>query len=420
MATSAAVVVAAGRGARFGGDKLSRLLQGQPVLHHTLAAFEACPAIEQITLVVHEAARDATAAWVTEAGFTRVTAICAGGDERQESVLHGLRATPPAQIVAVHDGARPLVTPALIAACIEAAAEHGAAAPALALTDTLKRLDDHGQMVETIDRRAYRAIQTPQVFRWDLLLSAHETAARDAYLGTDDASLVERLGHPVHPVPGDPRNLKITTPEDLALAEALLAADNAAGVGRGASGVGKSVNRLTGGHNPQRPTPNPQHPYRTGFGYDVHRLTPGRPLVLGGVTIPHPVGLEGHSDADVLCHAIGDALLGGAALGDLGRHFPDTDPRWKGASSLDLLTRIASLAREAGWSPQHVDATLLAEAPKIAPHVPVMTERIAAALGLPPASVNVKATTSEGIGFVGRGEGMAAQAVVTVTALAPL
>jgi 2-C-methyl-D-erythritol 4-phosphate cytidylyltransferase/2-C-methyl-D-erythritol 2,4-cyclodiphosphate synthase len=273
--------------------------------------------------------------------------------------------------------------------------------------DTLKRTDPEGWMCETVDRRPLRTIQTPQVFQWPLLWEAHETAARNGFAGTDDASLVERLGLPVFAVPGDPRNLKITTPEDLALAEALLAEQ----------GTGNEEREMRDEPSPSTPPHSsflvPPSLSRTGFGCDVHRLVAGRPLILGGVAIPHPVGLEGHSDADVLCHAIGDALLGAAGLGDLGRHFPDTEARWKGASSLDLLRRIVVLARQAGWAPLHVDATLLAEAPKIAPHVPSMAERIGGALGLPPAAVNVKATTTEGLGFVGRREGMAAQAVVT-------
>jgi 2-C-methyl-D-erythritol 4-phosphate cytidylyltransferase/2-C-methyl-D-erythritol 2,4-cyclodiphosphate synthase len=406
METTAAIIVAAGRGARFGGDKLSQPLRGRPVLHWTLAAFEACSAIDTITLVVADPALQAAGAWISAAGFSKVETVCPGGAERQESVLCGLRATRPAAWVAVHDGARPLVTPALIEQCVEAARCHGAAAPALPLADTLKRLDDEGRIAQTIDRRAFVAIQTPQVFRWELLLEAHEAAARDSFTGTDDASLVERLGYPVWPVPGKPRNLKITTPADLALADALLAASRA-GDTRAASDT-----RAQSGH--QVITPSGHHPHRVGFGYDVHRLVPGRPLVLGGVTIPHSAGLLGHSDADVLCHAIGDALLGAAGLGDLGHHFPDTDPRWKDASSLDLLRRITVLVREAGWAPWHVDATLLAEAPKIAPHVAAMAEGIASALGVSPAAVNLKATTCEGLGFVGHEEGMAAQAVVTV------
>src|SRR5437660_4116924 len=220
MSRAAAVVVAAGRGVRFGGDKLSRPLRRRPVLQWTLAAFEACAAIDTITLVVSEENRKAAAGLVRAAGFARVAAIVPGGAERQESVFRGLRAAPPAGLVAVHDGARPLIAPALIARCVEAAAEHGAAAPAVPVVDTLKRIDPEGRMRETVDRRALRAIQTPQVFRWALLWEAHEAAARDGYTGTDDAALVERLGHPVFPVPGDPRNLKITTPADLTLAEA--------------------------------------------------------------------------------------------------------------------------------------------------------------------------------------------------------
>jgi 2-C-methyl-D-erythritol 4-phosphate cytidylyltransferase/2-C-methyl-D-erythritol 2,4-cyclodiphosphate synthase len=398
MSGAAAVLVAAGRGARFGGDKLARLLRGRPVLHWTLAAFESCPAIETITLVVGEEHREAAAALVAAAGCTRVAAIVAGGAERQESVFRGLCAAPPSDLIAVHDGARPLIAPGLIARCVEAAREHGAAAPALPVVDTLKRLDPEGRMGETVDRRSLVAIQTPQVFRRELLLQAHEAARREAFAGTDDASLVERLGHPIFPIPGDPGNLKITTPEDLDLAEAHL------GVRDGTTSAGPSL------------VP-PQLAPRAGIGYDVHRLIPGRPLVLGGVTLPHPLGLDGHSDADVLCHAIGDALLGAAGLGDLGRHFPDNDARWKDASSLDLLRRIAGLVREAGLRPLQVDATLLAEAPKIAPHVDAMGRHISQALGLSPGAVNVKATTNEGMGFVGRREGMAAHAVATVVPL---
>jgi 2-C-methyl-D-erythritol 4-phosphate cytidylyltransferase/2-C-methyl-D-erythritol 2,4-cyclodiphosphate synthase len=410
MDRAAAIIVAAGRGTRFGGDKLFRLVRGRSVLHWTLAAFEQCAAIDTITLVVSEESREAAEALVAGAGFNRVAAIVPGGAERQESVFNGLRAAPPAPLVAVHDGARPLIAPALIARCVEAAGEHGAAAPALRVADTLKRTDPEGWMRETVDRRPLRAIQTPQVFEWSLLWEAHEAAARAGFAGTDDASLVERLGHPVFAVPGDPRNLKVTTPEDLALAEALLAAQTPDEVNRTAMQEKPSPEPRNAG-TPERRNAHP--PCRTGFGYDVHRLVAGRPLVLGGVTIPHPYGLEGHSDADVLSHAIGDALLGAAALGDLGRHFPDTDSRWKDVSSLDLLRRITALASAAGWAPLHVDATLLAEAPKIAPHIGAMAERIGAALGLPPAAVSLKATTTEGLGFIGRREGMAAQAVVT-------
>jgi 2-C-methyl-D-erythritol 4-phosphate cytidylyltransferase/2-C-methyl-D-erythritol 2,4-cyclodiphosphate synthase len=420
---SAAVIVAAGRGARFGGDKLARPLGGRPVLHWTLTAFERCSAIESITLVVSAENREAAAALVAESDCRRVTAIVAGGAERQESVFRGLQAAPPSELIAIHDGARPLISPALIARCFAAAREHGAAAPALPVVDTLKRLDPEGRMRETVDRRSLVAIQTPQVFRRALVLEAHEAALRDCFTGTDDASLVERLGHAVFPVPGDPRNLKITTPEDLTLAEALLSA-----TGRQGDGATGRLERTTE-LGPEAPSPlpdppvapSPRHPVtpfpRVGFGYDVHRLIAGRPLILGGIAIPHPVGLDGHSDADVLAHAIGDALLGAAGLGDLGHHFPDTDSRWKGVSSLDLLRHIANLVRGAGLQPYHIDATLLAEAPKIAPHVAAMRDQIGAALDLNPASVSIKATTNEAMGFVGRREGMAAQAVATLLPL---
>jgi len=259
----------------------------------------------------------------------------------------------------------------------EAAAAGGAALAAVPVTDTVKRAEgaDAPRVAATLDRRTLWLAQTPQGFRLDLLLRAYRAAGPEASAATDECGLVERLGEPVALVPGEPGNFKITTPEDVARARALTEA-----------------------------------PFATGVAYDCHRFEAGRRLVLGGVEFEGD-GLLGHSDADVCAHAIGDAILGAAGLGDLGRHFPDTDPRWKGVSSLVLLREIAAKAAEAGWRVGNADVTLAARRPKIAPRAPEMRERLAAALGVLPGQVNVKATTGEGMGFVGRGEGIAAHAV---------
>lgn len=383
--TAAAVIVAAGRGRRVGagGNKVFLPLAGRPLLWWALRAFEQCSAIGDVILVVGAGEEEEAGRIARE--FARVRAICPGGETRGESVTAGLARLPDtAEIVAVHDGARPLVTPTLIAACVETAAARGAALPALPVTDTLKRAAPDGTVAATVERTALYGAQTPQTFRRALLVEAYARARAEGVEGTDDASLVERLGHPVPLVYGDPENLKVTVAADLPRAAAVL---------------------------------ERRHPVaetRVGLGYDVHRLTEGRALVLGGVPIPHSHGLDGHSDADVLLHAICDALLGAAALGDIGLHFPNTDPRYAGIDSRELLRAAARLLAEHGWEPRHVDATLLAEAPRIRPHVPAMQAAISEALGISPDRVSVKATTSERLGFAGREEGMAAWAVATI------
>jgi 2-C-methyl-D-erythritol 4-phosphate cytidylyltransferase/2-C-methyl-D-erythritol 2,4-cyclodiphosphate synthase len=385
MSAAAAVIVAAGRGHRVGAssNKVFLPLAGRPLLLWTLRAFEECPAIGHVVIVVG-AGEEEQARKIAE-GLAKVQAICPGGQTRGESVLAGLARLPEStEIVAIHDGARPLVTPDLIARCVETALARGAALPALPVTDTLKRAAPDGTIAATVERAGLYGAQTPQTFRRDLLAAAYARAQADGLEGTDDASLVERLGHPVPLVPGEPENLKITVADDLPRAAAIL---------------------------------ERRHPIaetRVGLGYDVHRLVEGRPLVLGGVPIPHSHGLEGHSDADVLLHALCDALLGAAALGDIGLHFPNTDPRYQGIDSTELLRAVVRLLAEHGWEPRQVDATLLAEAPRIRPHAPAMQATIAASLGITPDRVSIKATTSERIGFVGREEGMAAWAVATI------
>jgi 2-C-methyl-D-erythritol 4-phosphate cytidylyltransferase/2-C-methyl-D-erythritol 2,4-cyclodiphosphate synthase len=385
-----AVIVAAGRGTRMGApaNKVLLPLQGQPVLTWSVRAFAEGATITEIVVVAHPEETAAVSALLETAAVAKVAGVVPGGAERGDSVRAGLAALPPAVAhVAVHDGARPLVSPRLIAACVEAAREHGAAVPALPALDTLKRASPDGAFRETVDRRDLFAVQTPQVFRRDWLEAAYARAAADAYSGTDDAALVERLGHPVRRVAGERANVKITLPEDLELAAALLARRSPV-----------EAARMTA----------------TGYGYDVHPLEPGRRLVLGGVEIAHTHGLRGHSDADVLTHALCDALLGAAGLEDIGVLFPDTDDRYRGISSLVLLEEVARRLRDAGCRFLHADLTLVAEAPRIRPHVPDMRANLARALACAPDQINVKATTSEGLGFVGRGEGMVAHAVATV------
>jgi 2-C-methyl-D-erythritol 4-phosphate cytidylyltransferase/2-C-methyl-D-erythritol 2,4-cyclodiphosphate synthase len=384
MARTGAIVAAAGRGSRFGAgrNKVFSLLGGRPLLYWSLRALELAPSIHDVVIAAGGEDQAAVAALVREAGFQKVRGLCEGGAERPDTVRSGLRELPPAAaFVAVHDGARPLARVTLVESLVAAARAHGAAVPALPVADTLKRSADGVNARETVDRSGLFTVQTPQVFRRDWLTTAYAAAAEAGFTGTDDAAYVERLGHPVRLVPGDRDNVKITLPGDLDHAERLLAARSRT---------------------------------RTGFGYDVHPLVAGRPLVLGGIALDHPVGLDGHSDADVLLHAIGDALLGAACLGDIGLHFPNTDGRYRGASSLALLGEVSRLLQAAGFVPEHVDATLIAEAPKIRPHVDAMRANIAIAVGLSPGQVSVKATTNERLGFVGREEGMAAHAVATV------
>jgi len=384
-ASVTAILAAAGAGVRFGGadSKLFAPLAGQPILLWSFRALLASPSISDVVVVASRADRERVTALL--AGEPRLRAICQGGAERCDSVRNALaHVAESAEYVAVHDAARPAASPALIERVIAAARAHRAAAPALPVTDTLKHSLDGTQTLATQDRREFFTVQTPQVFERELLVSAYEQARASGFAGTDDASFVERTGVPVRLVPGDAENLKITHPEDLERAA-----------------------RALGGGSRQV--------IRTGIGYDVHRLAAERTLVLGGVTIPHPRGLEGHSDADVLLHAICDALLGAAALGDIGEHYPNTDEQWRGASSLKLLRDVARQVQRAGWQVLNVDVMLLAEAPRIRPYVGEMTMNVAAALHVSTSQVNIKATTGEGMGFIGREEGMAAYAVATLS-----
>ncbi|MBI3911499.1 MAG: 2-C-methyl-D-erythritol 2,4-cyclodiphosphate synthase [Armatimonadetes bacterium] len=383
----AAVIVAAGQARRFGGgeNKVFARLAGRSVLEWSLGALGACSHITQFVLVAAQADLERARALAEEVLTPqpgREWRVCEGGVERYDSVRAGLaQVDAAAELVAIHDGARPLLTLALVERLLSAARESGAAIPALPISDTIVRAQD-ACVGDWVDRTSLYTVQTPQVFRREWILDAY--ARFDSYTGpvTDDATLVRRLGYPVRLVPGDPDNLKVTVPEDLTRASEILL--RAAGE------------------------------MRTGFGYDAHRFAEGRLLFLGGVPIPHPRGLVGHSDADVLLHAICDALLGAAALGDIGLHYPNTDPRYAGIASIELLRDVGGKLAQSGWGVVNVDAMLLAESPKIRPYVDSMRERITAALGIDAGRVSIKATTNEGLGFVGRGEGIAACATATV------
>jgi 2-C-methyl-D-erythritol 4-phosphate cytidylyltransferase/2-C-methyl-D-erythritol 2,4-cyclodiphosphate synthase len=400
--TVGAVIVAAGSGTRMAGaDKLFTEVGGRSLLAHAVAAFEQCSAINRIVLVLSEANLEQGRGLVKRFSLVKV-AVVPGGARRQDSVRLGLEALGECDYVAIHDGARPLVTSQLIERGIEAARDTGAAVPALPLADTVKEAGPDSIVLRTLDRSRLWAVQTPQVFRYDLIVRAHREITAHV---TDDAAMVEALGEPVRLFEGDRRNVKVTTVEDFGLVEALAVADV------------RITHSVPITPRPLDPPPITRHPVpmRAGIGYDIHRFEEGRPFVLGGIKLPGETGLAGHSDSDVLLHAIIDALLGAAGLGDIGQHFPPDDPQWKDASSLDLLARTVALVGDAGLALGNVDATVIAERPRLAPHIPAIRQRIAEALGVDAGRVNVKATTNEGIGAIGRGEAIAAMAVALLT-----
>jgi 2-C-methyl-D-erythritol 4-phosphate cytidylyltransferase/2-C-methyl-D-erythritol 2,4-cyclodiphosphate synthase len=381
---TAALIVAAGRGTRAGAlvpKQYARMGAGT-VLGRTLQTFLAHPGVEVVRVAI--APEDAWLYDGVAAAFAgRLLPPIAGGATRQASVRAGLLALVPEapDYVLIHDAVRPFVSAATITGVLEALQHGPAAVAAVPLADTLKRADAQGRVVDTLDRSGLWRAQTPQGFRFGDILAAHEAAASSGLDLTDDAAVAEWAGLPVALVADSAANIKLTTPEDLAMADARA-----------------------------RTVPD----IRTGTGFDVHRLVPGDHVWLCGVRIPHDHGLLGHSDADVGLHAATDALLGAIAEGDIGQHFPDSDPRWKGASSHIFLSEAARLVRARGGIIGNVDITLLCEAPKIAPHRGRMRERIAAILGIDAGRVGVKATTTEGLGFTGRREGIAAIASATV------
>ena len=385
--TVAVIIAAAGNSTRMGAgvDKQFVCIGGKPVLWHALTAFAAVPEVKQILVTVSPQNHAQVDTLLKDTLTDIHCQTVLGGAERQQSVLHALRQVDPSiDIVLVHDGARPFVEQKVIEESIDAAVRYGAATVAVPAKDTVKVADAGECVVQTLDRSALWQVQTPQAFRRDCLLRAHEQAEAAGKSVTDDAALIEWTGGVVKLVRGSYFNIKVTTPEDLILAEAVAAK--------------RSVGVIQ----------------RVGIGYDVHRFIAGRRLMLGGVEVPHKKGLEGHSDADVLLHAIADALLGAAGLGDIGRHFPDTDLQYKGISSLILLGEVRNKLTDAGFTAYNIDAVVQAEVPKLAPFIARMNETIAETLGIETGKVNIKATTTEKLGFVGRSEGIAAEAVAMV------
>lgn len=413
----ALVITAGGLGRRMaaGAPKQFLNLAGRPMLARTLeGAVQALAELPHLRLthllLSHpvEACResqlllDDAADLADRLEMAPIFQLVEGGPTRQDSVRLALEALaaqpgPAPDAVLVHDGVRPLASPALYQRLVEGLHTRKDAlgvVPLLSVTDTVKsvRRDARAWTVTgTVDREGLGAVQTPQLLRWPQALDLHRKARAEGLAVTDEAMLVERLAPKalLVGVEGESRNIKITRPDDLLLAEAWLARERKDG----------AMDAL-----------------RVGQGFDVHAFAPDRPLVLGGVAIPHELGLAGHSDADVLLHAIADAVLGAAGLDDIGALFPDTEERWRGADSWELLRECVRRAREKGWMPVNVDATLMGQRPRIRPHVPAMRERIAQALELSVDAVNVKGTTTERLGFIGREEGLAAQAVVLMAA----
>ncbi len=388
------LVVAGGRGSRAGDGlpKQYRRLAGKSVLAHTLEAMHAAAPAAKLIAVIHPDDRALYAESVSELSASARAALGApalGGALRQESVRNGLEAIAgegEPEIVLIHDAARPFADPALVARAIAAARAHGAAVPGAPVNDTVKEIDAEGFVVATPDRARLRAVQTPQSFRFPLILSAHRAAAAGGREYTDDAMIAEAAGCAVHVFPGDARNFKLTTPEDFARAMQQLETPSLASL------------------------PD----VRMGQGYDVHAFAEGDKVWLGGVAIPHSHALAGHSDADVLMHAITDAVLGAIAEGDIGAHFPPSDPQWKGAASEIFLAHACKLARARGGMIAHVDATVICEAPKVGPHREAIRASLARIMALDIGRIAIKATTTERLGFTGRREGIAALAIATV------
>ena len=374
----AAIIAAGGRGVRLGAGVAKQFLDlgdGQVMLERSIAAFAKTETVNEIVVALPP---DVT---YDHRGSDKPIKTVAGGTRRQDSVANAFAAVSTlADVIVIHDAARPFVSVELIDRTVRAAYEYGAAIAALPVTDTVKQIAEGSRRVisGTLPRDTIVLAQTPQAFRRDIL--ARAMAVAEGFEATDEATLVERAGFPVHVVDGEAANIKVTTQADLSDARARM------------STAGQSTVRI-------------------GTGYDLHRLVEGRPLVLAGVRVPFERGLQGHSDADIVCHAVTDALLGAAAAGDIGQLFPDTDPRWKDADSLRLLREAVSVVANAGHAIVNVDVTVVAERPKLRPYVENMRAKLAEALGIPREAVSIKGKTNEGIGEIGHGEAMACHAV---------
>ena len=378
------IIPAAGSGTRMNSTVPKQFLHlaGKPLLVYSVETFAQCDFVSQVVVAVSEEWRTPVVKMLAEmiSQQSKITVVV-GGRRRQDSVRNGLDALDESiDVVLVHDGARPLISASLIERCHTSVLEYGAAIAAVPVKDTLKKADDGQKVVATVDRHMLWQAQTPQGARRDLLASAYEQNG-DADV-TDESMLLERAGIPVYIAAGEESNLKITRNEDLPLAESIMIC---------------RTNKM-----------------RIGHGFDAHRFNDGRTLILGGVEIPHDRGLAGHSDADVVSHALCDAILGAIGSGDIGRHFPDTDPVYKGISSLILLDRVMEQCVSMGLKLANADITIICQAPKLAPYLATMQSHLARHCQVEPENINLKATTTEKMGYVGREEGISCHAVVLV------
>lgn len=388
MPETVALIVAAGRGTRVGGDvpKQYRRIGGKSILRRSIDAYLGHPAIDRV--IVALSPDDPLYGDVAPQNDERLLPPVIGGETRQDSVRAGLQALAdrwPGRVL-IHDAARPFVTAGLIGRVASALDDAEAVLPALPVPATLKAVDARGLVIATIPREGVQAAETPQGFRFSSILAAHEKAALAGVAVTDDAGIAEWAGIPVKVVPGDPGNVKLTSAEDMEAAGRRLIAEAALALGD----------------------------IRVGTGYDVHAFGPGNEVMLGGVAIPHTRGVVGHSDGDVVLHALTDAILGAIADGDIGAHFPPSDPQWKGASSDRFLRFAVERVGARGGRIAHLDIAIVTEAPRIAEHRATMRQTIATIAGIDPDRVGIKATTNENLGFIGRGEGLAAYATATV------
>lgn len=374
------IIAAAGQGKRLGAPVPKQYLKigGEPIIIKTLMKFQNLEAVDNIFIVAGEDYLEFCQKMVTEYGISKVKGIVRGGSQRQDSVFNALKEVEQkasdTELVLIHDAARPFVSSQIITGVLESAEKKGATVPAVPMTSSIRKLSAPGDMSGSmaVDRNEYYMVQTPQGFKKDILLRSYTAAYEDGYYGTDDSSIVERAGYEVAICDGEYGNIKITTKEDMPME------------------------------------------YRVGTGFDVHRFAEGRKLILGGVTISHDRGLLGHSDADVLVHALMDALLGAAGLGDIGRHFPDSDSKYEGISSMKLLEHVKDLLDDNLYRVGNADITLIAQKPKISPYVDEMISGIAEVLCVEKSRINIKGTTTEKLGFTGREEGIACEAVATL------
>ncbi len=379
------IIPAAGFGSRMKSDTPKQFLHlaGEPILIRTIMSFLDCEDIHWVALAIaadqHQQTEALLGKYIPEQDRPRII-VTEGGATRQQSVWSGLQALPEdVEIILVHDGARPLISSRLIENCLQGALTHGAVIAAIPVNDTIKEVSANQTISRTVDRTHLYRAQTPQAAKRQLLEQAYRQAETDNFTGTDEASLLEHAGIPITIINGEEHNIKITRPGDMLIARNLL------------------------GEQPM---------LRIGHGFDAHRLVENRPLILGGETIDFELGLLGHSDADVLTHAFIDALLGALGQGDIGKHFPDSDPRYKGINSLKLLEHTFSLVQEQGFTLANADLTILCQRPKLAPYLDAMRRNLASCCQTTEASVNIKATTTEEMGYTGRGEGIAAHGVV--------